>query len=59
MQLYQTKVSDSDHDKLRDIGYKLLDQKLIRNNSKYELTKFALNTIIEMFSDKEVLELDR
>jgi len=37
----------------------LLDQKLIRNNSKYELTKFALNTIIEMFGDKEVLELDR
>ncbi len=58
MQLYQTKMSDSDHAKLREVGYKLLDRKLVKNNSKYEITKFALITLIDMFTDKEVLELE-
>ncbi len=62
MHLYQTKVSDKQHEKLEKLGKLLYSEQLIKNNSKYEITKFALNILIDMFDmskNEEVLPLDR
>jgi len=57
MEIYQTKVEDNLHHRLQVISAKLYDEHIIHKNTKYELTKFALNLIDEMFTDKTLLPM--
>lgn len=52
MQLYQTKIDDSVHNDLQAISAELVKDGFIEKASKYEITKFALTTIRDMFKER-------
>ncbi|MEM3290704.1 MAG: hypothetical protein QW046_04230 [Candidatus Micrarchaeaceae archaeon] len=49
MELYQTKVDDNLHLELKIIAEELVKDKFISKPTKYEITKFALINLRDMF----------
>lgn len=52
--LYQTKVDESLHRDLQNISSELIKYGFIDKASKYEVTKFALTTVRDMFRERLV-----